>query len=367
MIWLAFAAIILLLVRLLIVFINLGSRLYLRDGMPEDAPSVSVLIPARNEELNLPFLLDGLIKQEVQALEILVYDDDSSDRTAEVVLSYKKKYPNIKLLRGKSLPTGWTGKNHACFQLAQAARGSYFLFLDADVKLNPDLIRKSLYQARKNKLTLLSMFPVQEMRSLGEMLTVPSMNWILLSLLPMGLISRSLYPSLSAANGQFMLFRAREYRQHQFHRLVKDIHVEDIHIMRKVKQMGYRAQTLLSRGEISCRMYDSFRSGIAGFTRSVFAFFGGSALITILFTLFTTFGFFLVWLGLSMQWALVYLIISAVLRIGIFILSRQPAISLLFLTPLIQFSFLWMVITSLRLRFKGENTWKGRTITYKGI
>jgi chlorobactene glucosyltransferase len=164
-----------------------------------------------------------------------------------------------------------------------------------------------------------------------------------------------------------MLFRAREYRQHQFHRLVKDVHVEDIHIVRKVKAMGYRAQTLLSRGEISCRMYDSFRSGVAGFTRSVFAFFGGSALIMILFTLFTTFGFLLVWLGLSLPWALAYLIVSAMLRMGIFRLSRQPVVSLLFLSPLIQCSFLWIVITSLRLRFRGENTWKGRTIKFKGI
>lgn len=367
MTWLALAAIFLLVVRLLIVCVNLGSRLYLRDGMPEDTLTVSVLVPARNEELNLPFLLDGLINQEFQPLEILVYDDDSTDRTAEVVLSYTENHPHIKLLRAKGLPEGWSGKNHACFQLAQAARGSYFLYLDADVTLKPDLIRKSLLYARKNDLTLFSMFPVQEMRSMGERLTVPSMNWILLSLLPMGLMSRSFYPSLSAANGQFMLFRARDYRQHQFHRLVKDIHVEDIHIIRKVKQMGYRAQTLLSRGEISCRMYDSFRSGIAGFTRSIFAFFGGSALLMILFTLFTTFGFLLVWLGLSMHWALVYLLVSAILRTGIFILSRQAVISLLFLSPLIQFSFIWMVITSLRLRYRGENTWKGRTIKFKGI
>lgn len=367
MIYLAFPAFILLGIRLFIVLINLASRLYLKDGKTEHAATVSVLIPARNEIANLPALLDGLVKQEHQALEILVYDDDSSDGSPELVTSYMGKYPGIRLLEGKELPEGWNGKNHACYQLAQVARGAYFLFLDADVKPEPDLIRKAVDFAAKEDLTLLSLFPVQKMQSFGEMLTVPLMNWILLSLLPMKLISRSFYPSLSAANGQFMLFRAREYRQHLFHHLVKEFNVEDIHIMRKVKQMGYRAQTLLSRGEISCRMYDSYRNGIFGFTRSVFAFFGGSGPVLILYTFFSTFGLFLVWLGLSPGWALIYLLASVLLRVIISILSRQAVISLLFLSPLIQLSFVWIVIKSFILRYKGINTWKGRTIKFKGI
>jgi chlorobactene glucosyltransferase len=131
--------------------------------------------------------------------------------------------------------------------------------------------------------------------------------------------------------------------------------------------MGYRAETLLSRGEITCRMYDSYRSGILGFTRSVFAFFGGSGLFLILFTLFSTFGVLFVWMGLSLYWALFYLLLVALLRMLVYILSRQSAVSLLFLSPLIQFSFIWIVIKSFSLRNRGVNRWKGRNIKFKGI
>ena len=112
----------------------------------------------------------------------------------------------------------------------------------------------------------------------------------------------------------FMLFRAREYRQHHFHEMVKDINVEDIHIMRNVKRLGYKGNTILSDGEVSCRMYRNFPEGIYGFTRSMFAFFGGNGITLILFTIFTTFGFLFVWFGMSWIYAMLYLFIALLLR-----------------------------------------------------
>jgi chlorobactene glucosyltransferase len=367
MIWLAFPAFVFLTVRLAVVLVNIFSRPYLKEGIPERKPGVSVLIPARNEEQNLPELLDGLLKQDYPLLEVLVYNDDSTDATRSVVEKYAEGNPQISLLEGGQLPEGWSGKNHACHQLSLVARGDYFLFLDADVKVRSDLVGKSIRCMLHRDLTLFSMFPKQLMKSFGELLTVPIMNWILLSLLALRLIRLSHYPSLSAANGQFMLFRAREYRQHRFHELVKEINVEDIHIIRKVKKMGYLAQTLLSRGEVSCRMYGSYKEGIFGFTRSMFAFFGGSGIALFLFTLFSTFGLGFVWLGMSFDWAMIYLFLSLLTRILILIMSYQPVIISLFLFPLMQVSFVWIVLQAFRMRRRGTNTWKGRIIKFRGI
>jgi chlorobactene glucosyltransferase len=247
------------------------------------------------------------------------------------------------------------------------ARGTYLLYLDADVKVSPELVENAVGYAWQNDLSLLSVFPRQIMHTAGERLTVPVMNWILLSLLPMQLIRTSHYSSLSAANGQMMLFRAREYRQHQFHRLVKDINVEDIHIIRRMKKMGYLTQTLLSRGEVSCRMYKSFREAVFGFTRSMFAFFGGSSLTMILFTLFSSLGVVFVWLGMSANVAAIYLAMAALIRILIPVMSRQSVGRLLLLSPLIQFSFIWMVIGAFRMKFRGTHSWKDRNIQFKGI
>lgn len=367
MIWLALGAAIILGFRLIISLANLLSAHYLPASISNSHPLVSVLIPARNEEKNLPVLLDGLIRQQYPHLEIMVYDDQSTDGTAKVLEGYSAEDKRISWMKGEGLPEGWNGKNYACHQLAGRARGAWFLFLDADVKVDPSLVERAVAYAGGNDLTLLSMFPRQLMPSSGERLTVPVMNWILLSLLPLSTIRKSHYPSLSAANGQMMFFRAREYRQHHFHRLVREINVEDIHIMRLVKRMGYTADTLLSRGEISCRMYTNYREAVFGFTRSMFTFFGGSGVVLFLFTLFTTLGVGFVWFGISPQAAGIYLAMAGLMRLMIHHLSRQPVLLLLLLSPLIQITFVWMVLHSFRMKIRGTNTWKERTIKFKGI
>ncbi len=367
MIWLAFPAMVILAVRLLIVLANLLSFPYLPDRMPLKQPLVSVLIPARNEEKNLAALLEGLIGQRYLNLEVIVYNDQSTDGTGKLLEKYCLMDSRIRSISGIQLPAGWTGKNNACHRLALEARGIYLLFLDADVTVAPELVGRATGFAVEHDLSLLSVFPRQIMKTAGEKLTVPVMNWILLSLLPLWLVGKSHYPSLSAANGQMMLFRAREYRHHRFHSMVKEINVEDIHIIRLMKRMGYPTQTLLSRGEISCRMYERYRDAIFGFTRSMFAFFGGSGLTMVLFTLFSSLGVVFVWLGMSAGFALLYLAMAAVMRIMILILSRQPVWPLAVISPVIHFSFIRMVIGAFRMKFRGTHTWKDRTIQFKGI
>lgn len=354
-------------VRFAIVLVNLLSRQWLKDGYLKEYPYVSVLVPARNEEKNLPELLTGLLNQDYKNFEIVIYNDDSEDRTLEIIREFAEKDERIKWINGTRLPEGWNGKNHACHQLSLVAKGSFFLFIDADVRVKSGLIKKAVLHAEKHKLTLLSIFPKQLMHSLGEKITVPIMNWILLSLLPLRLIRLSHYPALAAANGQFMLFRAREYRHHRFHEMVKEINVEDIHIMRSIKRMGYAGHAILSGGEVECRMYGNFSEGIYGFTRSMFAFFGGSGIALILYTIFTTVGFLFVWLGMSYFYAVVYLITAYLLRIIVALMSRQPALWVALLAPLLQLSFVVVVIESFRLRSVGKNIWKGRTINFKGI
>ncbi len=366
MIWLAFPAFVFLAARLVIVIVNMITRQWLREEGQETAPSVSVLIPARNEAENLPLLLDGLLEQTYEPFDVWIFDDDSHDGTRAVIGSYAVRDPRIRYVEGNGVPEGWNGKNNACHQLAMKAEGEYLLFLDSDVRVEPGLLAKAVRHARRHDLTLLSIFPRQLMVSFGEKITVPVMNWILVSLLPLVLTRWSHYTSLSAANGQFMLFRGREYRQHRFHAMVKEINVEDIHIFRLVKRMGYAAHTVLSRGEISCRMYRNLKEGIIGFTRSVFAFFGGSGTILLLFTLFTTFGVFFVWAGMGLLYALIYLALALLLRALVAVVSVQPVLVGTLLSPLIQISFVRIVIRAFIFRARGKNVWKGRTIQFKG-
>lgn len=366
MIYLAYIALFFVLFRTGVALTTLVSRHWLKPMELIERPRVSILIPARNEERSIGSLLEDLDKLDYSDFEVIVYDDSSEDNTAGIVTGFTDRDDRFRLLKGTKLPEGWGGKNHACYRLAQKAEGDYLLFLDADVRIRPDLLQKTLGHLQKHRLSLVSVFPRQRMVGLGEWSTVPLMNIILVSLLPMFMIRRSRRQSLAAANGQFMLFDASVYRKHQYHSLLKSFNVEDIHISRTMKSQGYKIDTLLSDGTVQCRMYHGYGDALLGFTRYTYAFFGGSTFAMVMYTLLGTFGFLFVAFGWSWTMAWFYLGTTILLRTIIAVSSRQFWLWNLLLAPLQQLSLLIIVVESIRKKLQKRNTWKGRTIEYKG-
>jgi hypothetical protein len=279
----------LLLLRLLVSFVNWISFPHLPkvvNGIPPgQLPKLSVLIPARNEEKSIGALLSDLREASYPNMEVLVFDDQSEDKTAEIIASFSEKDARFRLLQSLPLPEGWLGKNQACHQLAGKASGGLFLFLDADVRLQPDFPIHLTHWFQKKRLQLLSVFPEQIMLSVGEKKSVPVMHWILLSLLPVFLVRLSRKTSLSAANGQVMLFDANTYRLVQPHSLFRANPAEDIAIARFFKQKRLKTGLLIGRNDVSCRMYTSYESAIKGFSKNVLAFFGNSRTMAVAFVL----------------------------------------------------------------------------------
>ncbi len=353
-----------LILRVLVALVNLltKQRLSARDNTGERL--VSILIPARNEKESIGKLLDYILDQDYHNYEVIVYDDMSRDRTLEIVKSYAERNRKISFIRGIELPEGWLGKNYACHLLSQKAKGSYFLFLDADVIIEKGLIRNALGYFRNDRIALLSIFPQQVMVTPGEKLTVPLMNWILVSLLPLILIEHTSRTSLSAANGQFMLFDAEIYRRNNWHEKVRDHKVEDIEIVKSIKREGYKSKTLLSNGQIKCRMYNSYKGGIEGFSKNVTAFFGNSIILTILFAIITTFGIFLILFTFNYLFITAYIILSLMLRIIVSTLSRQPVLTNILLCVPQQITFIAVVIKALYNKSVKYGNWKGRPIRY---
>jgi glycosyltransferase involved in cell wall biosynthesis len=310
--------------------------------------SVSILIPARNEELNIGGLLEILDACSSSILEILVYDDCSTDGTAAVVNDYARKNRKFKLIHGGALPNGWLGKNNACHQLACAAKGDTLLFLDADVKIRDGAIARAMHHMQMHDLHLLSVFPKQIMSSIGEKVTVPLMNWILLSLLPLILIRRSKNPAFSAANGQFMMFRADVYKNHFPHQLFKNNMVEDIAIIKYFKMQRLKSDTLLGTSDIECRMYEGADQAINGFSKNIFHFFGNSIAITLLFAL--------------LRVCLFYILGIVLIRIFVSIASRQSPWQNSILLPLQHAAFLVIIGKRLANNGKKELIWKGRNV-----
>ncbi|MDP9048831.1 MAG: glycosyltransferase family 2 protein, partial [Bacteroidota bacterium] len=237
---------------------------------------VSILIPARNEEENILHLLESIRAQNYKNYEVIIYDDDSTDRTYAVCSAYVATRPAFRVIKGAELPAGWLGKNYACDQLSKNARGSYFLFLDADVVVYDNLINSAVHRMHLYKLGLLSLFPNQVMQTVGEKTTVPLLHYLLLNLLPLRLVYLIKNAAVSVACGQFMLFDAGQYRQNQWHSAVKNKVVEDAWIMKQVKAAGYNGDVLLANNMVRCRMYKNYGQAMAGFSKNALGVFNYS-------------------------------------------------------------------------------------------
>ncbi len=323
---------------------------------------VSVLIPARNEEKNIALLLNDLVLHDYKNIEILVFNDQSTDKTAEIVSGFAQKDARVKLINSEGLPEGWLGKNHACHSLSKLANGRYLLFLDSDVRIGNGIIRQTCTFSEKHKLGLLSIFPRQIMVSAGEKAAVPLMHFILLTLLPLILVRKTGFSSLAAANGQFMLFNSEIYRKTFPHEKMKNDKVEDIKIARYFKNEGIKIACITGKESVSCRMYSGFSESVHGFSKNVTQFFGNSFSLAILFWLVTTFGFIVFFWALPKTIFISYFIIFILTRITVSIAAKQSVfMNLIFLIPQ-QLALGLFVLKAVVNRYKNQYEWKGRKI-----
>ncbi len=326
-------------------------------------PEVSILVPARDEENNITRCLDNIFGLEYRNKEVIVYDDESSDLTPELLEKYARRRPELKVIRGGAKPEGWTGKSWACHKLHQAAAGEIFVFVDADVLLYPLSVSRAVNFLAKSDVSLLSCFPSQQMRTLGEWLVVPLMNWILLSLLPLRQVYESGLPSVAAANGQFMVFKRHDYTSGGGHQAVKNRPVEDVAMASLFKSKGMRVMTLLSRKEISCRMYHGLRQSVQGFSKNFFPGFNMPACLFLCFLAVLFAGFFmpLILVFLSASFLLEIFLIG-ISRFFVSLSSGQNALVNIALHPGQMICLVFTGIRSLYVTLSGNIRWKGRRL-----
>lgn len=350
-------------VRLLVAFINWASNMYLpKNLILNHQPFVSILIPARNEEKNISNLLSDLTNLNYKNLEIIVYNDNSTDKTASIIYEFSTLNQNIKLINGNEPEIGWLGKNFACHQLALQSKGEVLLFLDADVRVGNDLINKSLNYQQKHNLKLLSIFPKQLMTNLGAEMAVPIMNWILLSLLPLFMVRWSSWISFSAANGQFMMFNTVTYKQLLPHNHFRNNKVEDIAIIKYYKTKKLPVATLLGEESISCNMYNHLDEAIDGFSKNVFQFFGGSVIITLTFALLTSFAPILLMIFNDFWLLIAYLFVVVLLRILVSLASKQSVLRNLLLIIPQNIVFIFIIYRAYIHKRNNKFVWKNREI-----
>ena len=323
---------------------------------------VSILIPVRNEEDNIIRLLNSIQKQDYLNYEVIILDDSSTDKTFSLCTAFCEKDERFKIVPGNELERGWLGKNYACHQLAQQANGEYLMFLDADEQIYDGLINSAIHRMAVNKLSLLSLFTNQEMRTTGEKMVVPLMHFILLNLLPLKLVFLVKNASVAAASGQFMFFDAAQYKMHQWHQTVKDRVVEDIEIMRHVKLHGLNAEALLANNMVSCRMYKGYADSINGFSKNFLAAFNYSVAGFLIFLLLIIGGPMLVMMTANFSLIFFMMALIVLTRIMISLTAGQQVFYNVVLHPLQMLSLAIVAFLAIQRHLTKTNVWKGRRV-----
>ena len=326
------------------------------------AGQLSLIIPARNEEQNLPTLLRSLAAQAIRPHEIIVVDDASTDRTAEVAREH-----GARVIHSQPLPDGWRGKTWACHQGAQAATGDLLLFLDADTWFEAGGLRRVLAEFQAAGGGVLSVAPHHAVRDFHEQFSA-FFNLVMLAgtgaftlrgdrLTPRGLL------------GQFMLIERAAYQRVGGHEAVKGRILENFWLAEQLHAAAVPLRCRGGRGVFAFRMYPrGWREVVDGWTKGFASGAGRTPLPILLLIIAWMIGLMtaplgwafggqpLLWLG---AYALGVAQIGWLLRrVGTFHWST----ALFYPVPLV---FYFVVFARSLRRSRGKHTvaWKGRQIS----
>jgi len=237
---------------------------------PEDLIELTVIVPARNEERSIGECLKSLVAQSESVFELgrdwelIVVDDHSTDRTAEI----SRSFAGVMVLEAAKLEKGWTGKNNAIWTAARKARGKWILFTDADTVHEPGDLHRAMHEATRHKVGMLSYSPRQLVSGLWQRALMPLVFSELSLAYPPAKVSDP-NQRVAAANGQFLLVDREAYRKLGGHPSVKDRVLEDVELafIAKRRRVGLRFR--YAPDALSTRMYRTTGAMIEGWTKNL--------------------------------------------------------------------------------------------------
>jgi len=334
-------------------------------------PLVSVLIPARNEENNITRCVESLLNQTYQNYEILIIDDNSTDRTGELLQELASENKRVRVFKGAPLKEGWFGKPFALQQLSKFAAGDILLFTDADTVHKDTSVSWAVTNMEHSKADFISGFVGQQLLSVGEITTVPIMFFLTGFVIPMFLNKYIKLGAFSAAIGQYIVIRKHVFNEIGGYEAIRKKTTEDVYLSRYVKDRGYSTEFLDISREVSCRMYKGYVAGIQGIGKNIFDFMGKRSFLLILVALaillFFIAPFPLLFILIRfndpfMYYCLFVNILFSITWITMYI-GREIPWYFAFLWPLMYANLIVMVIWSWMRTISGKGfTWKGRVV-----
>ena len=325
--------------------------------------SVTVIIPARNEEAVVAACISSLAGQP-EIAEILVVNDQSTDATATVVQSLKQKIPNLHLLESGALPDGWVGKNHALWIGVQQANSPWLLFTDADSEHDKDSVSRGLQIAKEQNAALVSFSPEQVTESWYERALIPYIYLRLARKFSYEKVNDPESPA-AAANGQFLMIRRDVYDAIGGHSSVAGEVLEDVALAMRVKSAGHRISFSSGKGIVCVRMYRSFREMWQGWKKNLYRLMGGTpgAVFREMESNLPWIPLLLIGLGLKYPILLFVGVLFLMVRqtiYGLELARNQYPFSFIFYYVPAVFLYVGVLWASYRSHVHGRIQWKGR-------
>ena len=334
---------------------------------PQPAPvqeSVSILIPARNEEANIESVIKSALAQEmIPNLLVIVLDDNSSDRTSELAQSFLDERLHI-IKSAEEPPQGWHGKAWACQRLANAAHGDVLVFIDADVTLDAHAVCSAINAMHTHKLSLVSPFPRQSTTEPLTRLIQPLLQWSWITAVPLLIARRLTIPTLAVANGQFIVCRKVDYITIGGHESVKDTVVEDIELARQFSRHELHNSVADGSKIATCLMYPTDRELIDGYSKNAWSAFNG-ALGSLAVNIMMLFVYVFPLVGFATGHATLAGVTLAMHSASRMMIGRATGARLwpeVILHPFAIATFSAINVLSWIKHIRGTNTWKGRTV-----
>lgn len=342
------------------------------------APLLSIIIPARNEEAVIQRCLEGVLAQDYPNYEVIVVDDNSSDATGAIVERFAQQHANLQLVHGSPLPEGWVGKCHACQQGAQAAKGEWLLFLDADTAPHSGLASALYSYAIREERDVVTLFPFLELGSFWERVIMPTFVALILVVFP---VKRQNAPDVRpdeiVANGQCIFVRAGSYWAIGGHAAVRNEVLEDVRIVQSLRASGARTAAVWGARFLAVRMYVNGAQVFQGLAKHVLAGLrssggraarGGTRQFALAFAPIWLIGC-AVWLLLNASGPLVWAVLAVALLGCVVLLSFWAVLLREYYALPARYAFLWplgMLSYGSIALWSLWRVWSGRGLPWKG-
>jgi glycosyltransferase involved in cell wall biosynthesis len=346
----------------------------LRLDPPEKWPLVSIVVPARNEERGIRDAVTSFCRQDYLSLEVIVVDDRSTDGTPLTLSELRKEFTNLKVIRCEDPPEGWLGKPNALETGKKEARGEWILFADADPVFSPDLLRKAVSLALREKTSMLVLAPVITTAGLVEALGITGLYLLFGVAFPVFLISRTKSSLFAIGAGTFNFVRRDALAESDAFRSIRDSVADDVALGYAVKRAGHRISAALAPSLISLRMYHGAAETINGFTKNAYTIFRKVKWIVPFLLCLGFLQNILPYICLFVQIvgrdlsatallsnpAFLSLLLMHLTMAGIVYTFRLPWY-IVFLNPLVQFLWWWILFRSFLMYRRKGIVWRGRT------